>query len=184
MKHLKAYAMAVAGLALAACSAVYAPQPLGGEALVLDSTWTGNWQTDDGVVSTAVVDADQGLLQIVSIEPRSGGIDIETFQGFVRQHGGTVFVSIKDKESDHGYHWFVVNDDIGRYALFWYPVPAAFKAAVIEGTLPGTVLNPDDENSDDVLLGELDEAHFEMIANPASGLVDWRRPSVLIRVSD
>jgi hypothetical protein len=176
--------MAAACLALSACSAVYAPQPLGDQPYALDSSWTGTWQSDDGVFSTAVVNGEQGLLQIASIETKSGGIDIETFQGFVRSQNGLVIISIKDKETDHGYHWFVVKDDIEHYALLWLPDPAAFKTAIIEGKLPGTVLEPDDEDSDDVVLGNLAPVHFELIANPASGLIDWRKPFVLIRVAD
>ena len=184
MKLRNAFVLALGCLVLSACSAVYSPQPLGDRPYVLDSSWTGTWHTDDGVYSTAVLNGEQGLLQIASIEPQAGGIDIEAFQGFVRSHDGLVLISIKDKETDHGYHWFVVKEDIEHYAVLWLPDPAAFKAAIIEGKLPGTVLNPDDEDSDDVVLGELDAAHFEMIANPASGLIDWRKPSVLIRVAD
>jgi hypothetical protein len=184
MKLRNTFVLAVGALVLSACSAVYSPQPLGDQAYVLDSSWTGTWQTDDGVYSTAVVNEEQGLLQIASIEPKPGGIDIETFQGFVRSLDGLVIISIKDKETDHGYHWFVVNEGIEHYAVLWLPDPAAFKAAIIDGKLPGTVLNPDDEDSDDVVLGELTAAHFELISDPASGLIDWRKPSVLIRVAD
>lgn len=184
MKLRNVWIWITAFLVLPACSAVYAPQPLGEEPHVLDASWTGTWQTDDGVFSTAVVDAEQGLLQIASIEPKTGGIDIETFQGFVRNEGNLVIISIRDKESDHGFLWFVVNGDIERYALLWMPDPAAFKAAITAGKLPGSVLNPEDEDSDDVVLGELEAAHFEMIADPASRLINWKRPSVLVRVSD
>lgn len=184
MKLRNVLGLAATWLILSACSAVYAPQPVGDEPYVLDASWTGTWHADEGVFSTAVVNAEEGLLQIASIEPKSGGIDIETFQGFVRQRDGVVIFNVKDKESEHGYHWFIVDDDIERYALFWLPDPAAFKAAISAGTIPGTVLNPDDEKSDDVVLGELDAAHFERILDPASGLVDWKQPSVMIRVSD
>ena len=176
--------LAAAWLILSACSSVYSPQPLGGEPLVLDSSWSGTWKVDDGVLTTAVVDKQKGLLQIASLEAKSGGIDIETFQAFVKTRGDTVIVNVKDKESEHGYHWFVVDKEAGRYALLWGPDAEAFKAAILAGKLPGQLLNPDDEDSDDVVLGELEQAHYEMIADPASGLIDWKDPAVLIRISD
>ena len=61
---------------------------------------------------------------------------------------------------------------------------AKIKSALENVKLPGTVLKPDDPNSDDVVLGELEPEHLDRIIDPASGLVDWKDPLVLVRVAD
>ena len=96
----------------------------------------------------------------------------------------TVTTNVHDDQTKHGYHWFLVEKKSDRLVLVWGPDAEQFVTAISEEKLPGTVLKPDDPNSDDVVLGELEPEHLDRIIDPASGLVDWKDPLVLVRVAD
>ena len=175
MKALRTIVAAAALLLLAACESVYAPRPMGDEPVALDDSWSGTWLADGGALTSVVRDAAQGRLQVAWIETGEQGVELELLDGTVRRGGGLVFFSFEDRETDHGYQWLVVDHSPGRVRA-WYADPEAFVAAVERGEIPGKAF----EGS--VILGELDETHLARIADPASGLLDWREPLVLIRI--
>ena len=130
---------------------------------------------DGAAVTTRVRDAAQGRLQVAWIESGAEGPELEVLDGAVRSTAGLVFFSVEDRDTEHGYQWVVVDHSPNRVRA-WYPDPEAFVEAVERGEIPGKAF----EGS--VILGELTEAHLARIADPASGLLDWREPLVLFRV--
>lgn len=184
MKPHTVVTLALAWLALSACSAVYSPEPLGDKPMVLDSSWSGTWLADGDVVTTAVADAENGLLQAAWLETKPGGIEMETFQALIRTRGDLVIANVRDKDSEHGYHWMIINKQTDSHVLLWFPDAEQFRAAISEKKIPGKVLYPDDQQRDDVVLGKLEREHFELIDDPASGLLGWKNPSVMTRISD
>lgn len=162
-------------LVLAGCESVYAPRPMGDAAVPLDESWSGTWLADGAAVTTVVRDAQNGRLQVAWIESGEDGLELEVLDGLVRSGAGLVFFSVKDDETEHGYQWVVVDHSAERVRA-WSPDPEAFVAAVERGEIPGKAF----EGS--VVLGELTEEHLARIADPTSGLLDWRDPLVLLRV--
>ena len=183
MKHC-ARILIVVAILLTGCSAVYAPEPLGDRAVQLDSSWAGSWLSDDATVTTTVIDAEKGLLQFAWLEAKSGSIEMNSYRVALRSRGETIFANVHDDQTKHGYHWFLVEKKSDRLVLVWGPDAEQFVTAISEEKLPGTVLKPDDPDSDDVVLGELEPEHLDRIIDPASGLVDWKDPLVLVRVAD
>jgi len=177
MKRIQVLLAAIALLALGGCESVYAPQPMGDTAVVLDDSWSGTWLVEGGALTTQVRDAKNGLLQVGWIETGPEGIELELLDGTVRSGAGLLFFSTRDKETEHGYQWVFIDRDAGRVRA-WYPDPAAFVAAVERGEIPGKAF----EGS--VVLGELTDDHLARIADPSSGLLEWREPLVLLRVGD
>lgn len=181
-KHALAI-LAAAGL-LSACSAVYSPEPMGEKPLELDESWSGTWLSDDGTANTTILDSANGLLQLAWLEANSDGIEMESYRVAIFARGDTLFANVRDEEKGRGYHWFLVERKSDRLVLVWGPDAERFSKAVTEKTLPGKLLDPDDPNSDDVLLGELEPEHIDLIIDPTSGLLDWKDPLVLLRVAD
>jgi len=164
-------------LVLGGCESVYAPRPMGDTAVVLDDSWSGTWLVDGGALTTRVRDAEQGALQVAWIETGPDGLELEALDGTVRSGAGLLFFSTRDTETEHGYQWLLVDRDADRVRA-WYPDPQAFVAAVERGEIPGRAFDGS------VVLGELTDAHLARIADPASGLLEWREPLVLLRVGD
>ena len=135
----------------------------------------GTWLAEDGAMTTVVLDAEQGLLQAAWIERGAAGAELEAVTGTVRSGAGLVFFSVKDKGTEHGYQWLVIDHEADRVRA-WFPDPEAFVAAVERGDIPGTAF----EGS--VILGELTEEQLARVALPESGLLQWREPLVLLRV--
>ncbi|MEJ2384417.1 MAG: hypothetical protein P8Y54_08460 [Xanthomonadales bacterium] len=175
MKRLCVLITIFAVLVMAGCESVYAPRPMGEAAVPLDESWSGTWLADGAAVTTRVRDAAQGRLQVAWIESGAEGPELEVLDGAVRSTAGLVFFSVEDRDTEHGYQWVVVDHSPNRVRA-WYPDPEAFVEAVERGEIPGKAF----EGS--VILGELTEAHLARIADPASGLLDWREPLVLFRV--
>ena len=184
MKQIAMALLALAGLLISACSSVYTQQPLGDEPVVLDASWAGTWLADEGAVTTNVVDGGKGLLQVAWLDSKPEGIEMESFTVAVRSRGDLVFANIRDDESEHGYHWLIIERKSSQLVLAWFPDAEVFNAAVAEKKLPGKVLYPDEEDRDDVVLGEMQQEHFDLITDPASGLMDWKSPIVMLRVSE
>ena len=183
---MKKHALAILAVAalLSGCSAVYSPEPMGDKAVELDASWSGTWLSDDATVNTKVLDAANGVLQFAWMEAKPDGIQMESYRVAILARGDTLFANIRDDEKGHGYHWFLVERKSDRLVLVWGPDAEQFSKAVTEKTLPGKLLAPDDPNSDDVLLGELEPEHIDRILDPTSGLLDWKDPLVLVRVAD
>ena len=162
-------------LVLGGCESVYAPRPMGTAPVALDESWSGTWLADGAAVTTRVQDAANGRLQVAWIESGAETLEIEVLDGVVRSGADRVFFSVKDRETEHGFQWLVVDHAPERIRA-WYPDPEAFVAAVERGEIPGKVF----EGS--VILGELTDEQLARIADPASGLLEWREPLVLLRI--
>ena len=175
MKRLCVFVAALALLVLGGCESVYAPRPMGDAAVSLDESWSGTWLVDGAAVTTLVRDAGNGRLQVAWVENGAEGLELEVLDGEVRSAAGLVFFSVRDRETEHGYQWLVVDQSPDRVRA-WYPDPESFVAAVERGEIPGKAF----EGS--VILGELTDEHLARIADPASGLLEWREPLVLLRV--
>jgi len=175
MKRTQVLFLATALLVLGGCESVYAPQPMGDTVVVLDDNWSGTWLAEGGALTTRVRDAEKGLLQVGWIETGPEGIELELLDGTVRSGAGLLFFSTRDKETEHGFQWLLIDRDADRVRA-WYPDPESFVAAVERGEIPGKAF----EGS--VVLGELTEEHLTRIADPTSGLLLWREPLVLLRV--
>lgn len=171
-------------LLLPACTSVYISEPLGDEPVVLDSSWEGTWLTDDGVVEASVLDGSQGLLQLAAIESGPEGLSLETFNVALKEKDGVVYANVRDDEAENIYYWAIVDRKSGGYIVVWYPEAKKFKALISEEKFPGRFQKPGDEHNDNVILGELKPEHLEMINDPASGLIDWKTPSVMIKMPD
>jgi hypothetical protein len=175
MKRIRMLFAVLALLVLGGCESVYAPRPMGKQPVPLDEGWSGTWLADGAAVTTRVRDAEKGLLQVAWIETGQQGLELEVLEGAVRSGAGLTFFSVKDKETEHGYQWLIIDHAPGRIRA-WYPDPEAFVGAVERGEIPGRAF----EGS--VVLGELTDEHLARIAEPASGLLEWREPLVLLRV--
>lgn len=176
--------IALAWLLLPGCSSVFSPEQLGDKPVVLDETWSGTWLAGDNVIITRVANGEEGLLQVAWLENKSDGIEMESFQVAVRARGDLVFGNVKDEETEHGYHWLVMDKKSNRAMLAWYPDADRFEKAITAELIPGKVLYPEDHRRDDVVLGDLEQKHYDLIGSPGSGLLDWKEPLVLIKISE
>ncbi|MEE4216345.1 MAG: hypothetical protein V2I48_01950 [Xanthomonadales bacterium] len=171
-------------LLLGACTSVYVSSPLGDKPVVLDAGWAGVWLTDDGVMESSLVDGEQGLLQLAAIETGPAGPSLETAVVTLREKDGVFYAHVRDDETENLYHWAIVARKSDRLIMAWYPEAKKFKSLISENKFPGSFQKPGDEHNDNVILGELKPEHLEMINDPASGLIDWKNPAVMIRVSE
>lgn len=171
-------------LLLPACTSVYVSKPIGETPLVLDSSWEGSWLTDDGVVESSLVDGEQGLLQLAAIESGPEGLRLETAIVALKEKDGVIYANVRDDETEKLYYWAIVARKSDRFIVAWYPEAKKFKSLIAQEKFPGSLQKPGDEHNDNVILGELKPEHLAMINDPASGLVDWKDPVVMIRVSE
>ena len=171
-------------LLLPACTSVYVSSPLGEKPVVLDPGWEGSWLTDDGVVESSVMDGEQGLLQLAAIESGPEGLHLETVTVALKEKDGVLYANVSDDEVENLYHWAIVDRKSDGYIVAWYPEAKKFKSLIAEEKFPGRFQKPGDEHNHNVILGELKPEHLEMISDPASGLVDWKNPVVMIKMTD
>jgi hypothetical protein len=145
--------------------------------------------------------------------PEGKGADFESVTGMVRQTGDMFFLNIeKEPPEERGttavtaaaapatdappvaaavaqapvtgvpvspeYGWGRI-DNNGKRMILWMPDVEQFRQAVRDARLPGTVTG-----DDDVVLGPLDPAQFELINSPAGNLLNWSEPLVFVRTGD
>jgi hypothetical protein len=201
--------LVLAAMALGGCNAVLVKEPLGDVAVSLDpATWQGTWVTDEVVILTTILDGEKGVLQAAWVErgPEGKGANFETVTGMVRQTGDMFFLNIeKEPPEERGtaaatdappvaaavaqapvtgvpvspeYGWGRI-DNNGKRMILWMPDVEQFRQAVRDARLPGTVTG-----DDDVVLGPLDPAQFELINSPAGKLLNWSEPLVFVRIGD
>jgi len=167
-------------LFLTGCEAVYAPAPIGETVVKLNvEEWQGTWLASEMVITTTVLDPEQGLLQAAWIERGEEGAKFEVMEGQVRDSGGLLFANIKD-DNEEGvlrYLWLRVEKSDTHFTL-WSPDITQFKAMIEDGSLPGEVIE------DGVVLGELKPEHIALINDPATKLLDWKDPAVFVRIAD
>lgn len=182
---------------LGACDSVLVPEPIGDEAVALEAAdWQGTWVSGEIVLMTTVLDAEAGIVQAAWMERYQDGARLETFEGQVRRTGDWVFLSMPDPDPERNdtaapgeeaaalaepaveYLWARILND-GRTALLWWPRAEAFRAAVQDGRLPGSI-----GEGNDMRLGELTAEHLDLINAPESGLLGWQEPMVFVRIGD
>jgi hypothetical protein len=194
-------------LLLAACEAVYSPQPIGEEPLPLNvADWQGTWLQGDIVLLTTVLDAEKGILQATWLERYKDGARQEVLTGEVRRSGEAVFFNAIEQpadvngegagenetpgatgavtpaapaESPKPLYWWARARLDGSHVTVWWPNVEAFRTAVRAGRLPGTV-----RDDDHVVLGSLTPEQLALFDAPESGLLDWSNPVVFVRVGD
>ena len=178
-------------LLLTACESVFVGQPLGKDVVVLDeATWQGQWLNGEVVITTTVIDAENGILQAAWIERGEHGAELEIATGYVRKTGDHIYLSLPNLDSNEvpiegnapakspEYHWARLDHD-QRTATLWWPNQDRFREAVKSGQLPGTI-----KDDDDVLLDELSTEQLELINSPESNLLGWTEPMMLVRIGD
>ena len=167
-------------LILTGCVAVYTPEPLGDKAVQLNTKeWQGTWLAPEMVIITTVLDKDKGRLQAAWMERGKDGAKMGVLEGSIRTSGDIMFTNIKDDNPsvEPRYIWLVLDKSEDHFTV-WIANLEQFKAMVTDGRLPG------EETDDGVVLGALKPEHLEMITDPSTNLLDWKNPSVFIRVGD
>ena len=163
---------------LAGCESVMTTQPMGETVVQLSpEQWQGTWLHHEGVITTTVLDKDNGLLQASWIERREGGINTEVVIGTVRATGDMTFFVAKDENQKELFHWARVKKE-DNYLIMWSPNVDQFKVLVKDGELPGKVT----EGS--VLLDELKPEVIEMVDDPSANLLNWNEPDIFIRIGN
>lgn len=164
------------------CASVYVESPLGGEPLVLEaSDWEGQWVGGgDAVAAVRVVDRDRGVLQVSEINYEPGDrahLDSETV--YLRQWNDFLFAGVPTQgEDDRPLFFWARLERVGNRVVFWLPDHHKIKALVEAGKLPGTI-----EKDGDVVLGQLEEAHYRILTSEEEGILyQWENPGVLMRI--
>jgi len=164
------------------CASVYVASPLGAEPLVLEaSDWEGQWVGgSDAVVTVRVMDKNRGVLQLSEINYEPGNrarLDNETV--YLRQWNDFLFASVPTQgEEDRPLFFWARLERVEDRVVFWLPDHKKIKALVEAGKLPGTI-----EKDGDVVLGELEEAHYRILTSDKEGILyQWENPGVLMRI--
>jgi hypothetical protein len=169
-------------LTLTGCGAVYVKAPPGTEALVLNpAEWEGEWITgDEGVMSVKVLDRDQGLLQLSTVDyDLEKQPHVSSEKVYIRKWKQFLFASVPTlREGDTpAFFWARMMRD-GERVVIWLPDRGKFKALVTSGKLPGLL-----EKDEDVVLEDLKDHHYEILTSEKEGvLYQWDDPGVLIRL--
>ena len=161
---------------LAACDSVTTDGPIGTPVAIDASQWEGIWLHEESAITIRVVDAAAGELESAWIETKNDGLVMERQRGQIRQAGQWQFAVMPAEGEADTQRYFLARAlmEDGRLIL-WTANPAAFRAAVETGRLPGTV------EDDDVRLPAPDDALVEKLIADGPTLFDWESPLVLIR---
>ncbi len=183
--------MLLSFLWLTACESVFVEQPLGDEVVLLDEAqWQGQWSNGEMVIVTTIIDAEKGILQAAWIERGQHGAQLEMATGYVRKSGDVIYLNLPnlDKNEAPGdqsvvvnspeYHWARL-DHNNSSATLWWPNQNAFRDAVKNGKLPGTI-----KEDQDVLLGVLNTEQLQLVNSPEANLLSWKEPMVFVRIAD
>ena len=164
--------LAVAALSVG-CSAVFTQEPFGQKPFDLTgerAEWEGTWQHNDGVVSVAVKDASNGVLEIGWVDRDDNGMRLLAGDLFLRTAEGATFGSLRmrDDPEAKGFLWGRIQRR-GKTVLVWAPNKSEFDKRVDEGAFPGMT------NGSDLVLGALETNHLSFIARD-DGLFEWKEP--------
>ena len=161
---------------LAGCESVLTTQPMGETVVQLNpEQWQGTWLHHEFIVTTTVLDKDNGLLQASWIERREDGIHMEVAKGTVRATGDKTFFVTRDENQKELFHWARVKKG-DNSLIMWSPNVEQFKILIKNGKLPGEV------TEDSVVLGELKPETIKMIDDPSANLLNWKEPDIFIRI--
>ena len=163
---------------LAGCESVLTTQPMGETVVQLSpEQWQGTWVHHEVVVTTTVLDKDNGLLQASWIERRDDSTDMEVVKGTVRATGDITFFVTRDENQKELFHWARVKKG-DNYLIMWSPNVEQFKILIKDGKLSGKV------TEGGVLLDELKPEIIEMINDPSANLLKWKEPDIFIRIGN
>ena len=163
---------------LAGCESVMTTRPMGETVVQLSPEhWQGTWLHYEFVVTTTVLDKENGLLQASWIERGEDGVDMEVAKGTVRATGDMTFFVTEDENQKELFHWARVKKG-DNYLIMWSPNVEQFKILIKGGELPGKV------TEDSVVLDELEPEAIEMIDDPSANLLKWKEPDVFVRIGD
>jgi len=178
MKLKSVFALIPVIIFLAGCESVLTTQPMGETVVQLNpEQWQGTWLHPEAVVTTTVLDKDNGLLQASWVERREDGIHMEVAKGTVRATGDKMFFVTRDENQKELFHWARVQKE-DNYLIMWSPNVEQFKTLITNGKLPGEV------TEDSVVLGELKPEAIEMIDDPSANLLEWKDPDIFIRIGN
>lgn len=166
---------------LCGCNAVYSSRPVGDKPTDIQShqdQWEGTWMAPDGGAMTVkVLDGSNGILKVGWIQEDKGELKIQTADVYLRDGGGWTFASVKPQEEagQNGYVWARIEMK-ERIVILWAPDGMKFKTLVEDGKIPGSV------EGSDVVLGNLESNHLDLITAETNGvLFDWDEPLVMIK---
>jgi len=173
-------------VALCGCEAVYSKHPVGLEPVQISPEMAdkleGIWAYHGpGAVTVRVADAENGILEIAWVEPGMDGLELRSAEVHLREANGWTFASVtgEDAPEDLKHMWGRIEGKRDRMIIVWAPDVDKFKELVKEGELPGEV-----DEGGDVVLGELEDEHYDIITDEDSVVLDWEDPLVFIRVGD
>lgn len=180
MKHVSSLCIV---MIFCGCSAVYNSQLIGERPTDIGSEkdeWEGTWTHSDGAMAVTVVDGSNGVLKVGWVEVKDGDMKCESADVYLRGSGSWTFANIKPQEESNQDHYVWARiERKERQAILWAPDVRKFKALVQQGKLPGSV------DAGDVILGNLESNHLEMITSETNGvLFDWDEPFILIKTGN
>lgn len=163
---------------LAGCESVLTTKPMGETVVQLNpEEWQGTWLHHEAMITTTILDKDNGILQASWIERRRDGSHLETAKGSVRATGDKMFFVTRDENQKELFHWARVKKG-DNYLIMWSPNVEQFKVLIKDRKLPGKVT----EGS--VVLGELRPEAIEMFDDPSANLLKWKEPDIFVRIGN
>jgi len=163
---------------LASCGSVLASVPVGDTVVQLSpEQWQGTWLHQEVVVTTNILDKDNGLLQASWIERREEGVGLEVAKGTVRATGDKTFFVTRDENRNELFLWARVKKG-DNYLIMWPPNVEQFRILINNGELAGEL------TEHGVVLGELKPEFIEMIDDPSANLLDWKNPHIFVRIGN
>lgn len=178
MKFNKALILSPFIVFVTSCESVHTRVPIGDTVVQLSpEQWQGTWLHHEVVVTTTILDEENGLLQASWIERHGDGAGIEVAKGTVRATGDKTFFITKDENHKELFLWARVKKG-DNYLILWSPNVEQFRNTIKRGKLPGEV------SEDSVVLGELTPEAIEMIDDPSTNLLEWKNPDVFIRIGN
>lgn len=163
---------------LAGCESVLTTRPMGETVVqLIPEQWQGTWLHHEVIVTTTVLDKDNGLLQASWIERRGDGTEMQVAKGAVRATGDMTFFVAKDENQKELFQWARVEKG-DNYLIMWSPNVEQFKILIKDQKLPGKV------TEDGVVLDELNPEIIQMIDDPSANLIEWKEPDVFIRIGN
>lgn len=121
---------------VASCESVLTTVPIGDAVVQLSpERWQVTWLHHEVIVTTTVLDKDNGLLQASWIERREDGIGMEVAKGTVRAGGDKTFLVTRDENHKELFLWARVKKG-DNYLIMWSPNVEQFKILIRNGKLP------------------------------------------------
>jgi hypothetical protein len=163
---------------LTGCATVMTTRPMGETVVQLSSEhWEGTWLNQEVVVTTIVLDEENGLLQAAWIERQEDDTEMQVAKGTIRATGNVTFIVAEDENQKDLFHWARINKE-DNYLVMWSPNVEQFKTLINDGKLPGKVTD------DGVVLDDVTPETIKMIDDPTANLLIWNKPDIFIRIGN